>query len=196
MNIPYTIERRADTGVNNVTLGMWLFLASEAMLFGGLFSAYVLLRSGSLQWAADAGVSAAALGWLNTAVLLVSSVAMTIASRSAAAGLERRARALLGVTALLGVLFLAVKGFEYAAKLQSGLLPGTSTYLALYFLLTAVHGLHVLGGVVANAHFALSGTCATGGSMPRFANRVAASALYWHFVDVIWLGLFVLLYLL
>jgi heme/copper-type cytochrome/quinol oxidase subunit 3 len=196
MELPYNVERRPDTGVNNVTLGIWLFLASEVMLFGGLFSAYVLLRGGSPDWPAGSAVSSVAIGGLNTALLLASSVVIALARRAAAEGNESRARMLLAVIAATGVVFLGIKGFEYWTKLEHGLYPSTSTFLAVYFLLTSVHALHVLGGVMAVAHFALSGTCATAGSLPRFANRVGAAALYWYFVDIVWIGIFILLYVL
>jgi heme/copper-type cytochrome/quinol oxidase subunit 3 len=196
IDIPYTVDRRPDTGINNVVLGTWLFLASEVMLFGGLFSAYILLRSGAAAWPDGASVSSVPLGMLNTALLLASSLAITLSRRAAAGGKERRSRVLLGVTAVLAAGFLAVKGIEYAAKLEAGLYPATSTFMAVYYLLTSVHGLHVLGGLLVIAYFATAGTWSTGGSLPRFANRLASLTLYWHFVDVVWICLFVMLYLL
>ena len=143
MELPYNVERRPDTGVNNVTLGIWLFLASEVMLFGGLFSAYVLLRGGSPDWPAGSTVSSVAIGGLNTALLLTSSVVIALARRAAAEGNESRARMLLAATAAIGVVFLGIKGFRYWTKFEHGLYPSTSTFLAVYFLLTSVHALHV-----------------------------------------------------
>jgi heme/copper-type cytochrome/quinol oxidase subunit 3 len=192
MVLPYTVERRPDTGVNNVMLGMWLFLASEVMLFGGLFSAYVLLRSGAADWPAGSTISSVTPGAVNTAILLLSSMTIAMA-RGRSSG---KARRMLGATAALGALFLGIKAFEYATKLQDGLYPSSSTFLALYYLLTAVHAVHVLGGVVVNGYLAVSGARSTGGSSALFANRVTAAALYWHFVDIIWIAIFVVLYLL
>jgi heme/copper-type cytochrome/quinol oxidase subunit 3 len=192
MVLPYTVERRPDTGVNNVMLGMWLFLASEVMLFGGLFSAYVLLRSGAADWPAASTISSVTAGAVNTAILLLSSMTIAMA-RGKSSG---KARRLLGATAALGALFLGIKAFEYATKLQGGLYPSSSTFLALYYLLTAVHAVHVLGGVVVNGYLAVAGARSTGGSSALFANRVTAAALYWHFVDIIWVAIFVVLYLL
>jgi cytochrome c oxidase subunit III len=100
------------------------------------------------------------------------------------------------VTALLAVVFLAVKGVEYASKLDAGLYPATSTFMAVYYLLTSVHALHVAGGLGVIGYFGAAGTRSTRGSLPRFANRLASLTLYWHFVDLVWICLFVTLYLL
>jgi heme/copper-type cytochrome/quinol oxidase subunit 3 len=196
IDIPYTVDRRPDTGVNNVMLGTWLFLASEVMLFGGLFSAYILLRSGALSWPEGASLSSVPLGALNTVLLLGSSALMSLARRAAAAGNPQRARRLLWATALLALVFLGVKSFEYAAKIELGLYPSASTYLAVYYLLTSVHAVHVFGGLAVIGYFAAAGTWSTGGSLPRFVNRLSSLALYWHFVDIVWICLFVMLYLL
>jgi cytochrome c oxidase subunit III len=196
IEIPYTVDRRPDTGVNNVMLGTWLFLASEVMLFGGLFSAYILLRSGAASWPEGSSVSSVPLGLVNTLVLLASSVVIAIARRAAAEGREARSRRLLWGTGVLAAVFLSIKGFEYSAKVALGLYPATSTYLAVYYLLTGVHAVHVLGGLLVIGYFAAVGTWSTRGSMPAFANRLGSVTLYWHFVDVVWVCLFVMLYLL
>lgn len=193
--IPYTVERRPDTGVNNVMLGMWLFLASEVMLFGGLFSAYVLLRTSAEHWPRGAEVLDLGRGTINTVILVASSIAIAMARRAAGDGRTDRARALLGVTAFLALAFLGMKGTEYAAKLGHGIYPATSTFFAVYYLLTFVHALHVGGGLVANSYLAAAGARSTGGDSLRFANRIGAAALYWHFVDLVWVCIFVTLYL-
>lgn len=186
--IPFEIERRPDTGVNNVMLGMWLFLASEVMLFGGLFSAYVLLRSGAAQW--PHGTLSRGGGVTITFVMLAASAAMLLARRGAMARDYARAQRLLHVTSLLGLVFLALKAWEWSTEIQHGMYPATSTFAALYYLLTGVHAVHVAGGVGANVY-----TWFSRRDSARFANRLAAVSLYWYFVDLVWLVIFVLLYL-
>jgi heme/copper-type cytochrome/quinol oxidase subunit 3 len=189
--IPFTVVARPDTGTNNVTLGMWLFIASEVMLFGGLFSGYVLLRSGATDWPHRAlDVTA---GALNTLVLLASSATVVMSRRAAAAGRIARARLTLVTTAGLALVFLAVKAFEWWAETGRGVYPDTSTFYAVYFLLTGVHALHVVGGIIAMVWLA---SVAMALGAPRFANRSRAIALYWNFIDAVWLSIFVLLYLL
>ena len=148
--IPYTAEARPDTGVSNVTLGFWLFIASEVMLFGALFSSYALLR-----------VSAAARG-------------------------------LLTIVAALALVFLTIKGFEYAGKWQLGQVPATSTFFAMYYTLTGIHALHVLGGIVANL-WVMAGAASVGDALTSARLRVVSH--YWVFVDLVWLMIFAGMYL-
>ena len=184
--IPYTLERRADTGVSNTTLGLWLFLASEVMLFGALFSAYALLRVSAPEWPAGRTVFHPMLGGLNTIVLLAATM---ILWRGRSAPPARGRRALVLCTGL-GLLFLAIKGFEYRLELAAGLFPSVNTLLACYFTLTGLHALHVLGGLIANV-WTLAGRA--GAAMT--ANRLRLVSLYWAFVDGLWIVIFVLLYL-
>jgi heme/copper-type cytochrome/quinol oxidase subunit 3 len=193
--IPYTVERRSDTGINNVMLGMWLFLASEVMLFGGLFSAYVLLRSGATGWPRGADVLNVPLGGVNTVILLGTSAMFVMARRAALRQEIGRARALLAAIGALAFLFLAIKAFEYNAEIGQGIYPATSTFAAVYYLLTSIHALHIVGGAIANFYLAAAGLRSTGGDAARFANRLSACALYWYFVDVVWLCIFGSLYL-
>jgi cytochrome c oxidase subunit III len=193
--IPYTAEARPDTGVNNVMLGMWLFLASEVMLFGGLFSAYVLLRSGAAAWPHGSDVLDLRFGGLNTMVLAAASAAFVGARRFQRFAAAGRSRALLAASAVLGVVFLGIKALEYSLELRHGRYPSSDTFLALYYLLTGVHALHIAGGLIATGYLALAGVRSTGGDIARFANRLSAMALYWYFVDTVWMCIFVLLYL-
>ena len=186
--IPYTVDRRADTGVNNVTLGIWLFIASEVMLFGALFSAYALLRVSATEWPHGRDVLNLTFASVNT--LLLMPIALLIAkSRTLGAAAVRR---LLLVSSLLAIGFLAVKAVEYAGELRAGLVPATNTFLALYFTLTGLHAIHVLAGVVANLWAAAS---ASRIDARMLAGRAHALTIYWAFVDFIWLVLLVLLYL-
>ena len=194
-SIPYTVDPRPDTGVNNVMLGTWLFLASEVMLFGGLFSAYVLLRAGADIWPRGSEFLDVRRGALNTVVLMGATSVMRAARRRSAAGDVSRARVLMGACAALGLIFLGVKSVEYSNKLAHGYYASSSTFFALYYLLTAVHALHIAGGLVVNAYLAAAGLQSTSGDAAMYANRIRAVALYWYFVDLVWLCIFILLYL-
>jgi cytochrome c oxidase subunit III len=191
--IPFTVERRPDTGVNNVQLGVWLFLASEAMLFAGLFSAYFTLRAGAIApWTPFR--NHLALASVNTVVLMIAGAALAFSARAARARDNRRFRSWLLVSCSFAMAFCAFKGSEYAEFIGAHLRPSTSTHLAMYFLLTGVHLLHVLGGVLVNAWIALTPKAAWSRAPEAVVNRLEAAALYWYFVDAIWLIIFVVLY--
>jgi len=186
--IPYTIEPRVDTGVTNVTLGVWLFLASEVMLFGALFSAYALLRVSAVAWPHGRDLLSVDTGLINTAVLLA---ATFLVWRARARDSRPSVRRLLG-SSVLAVVFVAVKGHEYQSELARGLVPATNTFMAMYFTLTGLHALHVVGGTIANL-WAVIGSRRVGPAMT--AGRVHALSLYWAFVDVVWLVILALVYL-
>jgi cytochrome c oxidase subunit 3 len=189
MIIPYTTERRADTGVTNVTMGMWLFIASEVMLFGALFSAYALLRVSAVDWPSGRQILSLPLGTVNTIVLIQVTAIAWQARRSAAI----KARRLLMIGSVFALAFLGLKSLEYVHEFSAGLRPATNTFLAMYFTLTGLHALHVIAGIAANA-WAIAG--ATRVSEAMMAGRTRALALYWVFVDVVWLIIFGLMYLL
>ena len=197
MEIPYTVHDHPETGVFNAKLGVWLFLASEVMLFGALFAAYILLRVGAPRWphGRDLGLSVP-LATLNTVVLITSSVTMVMAWASLMRRQPGRFRFFMGSTVLLGLVFLVVKYFEYTAKFHHGLFPSTNTFLAIYFTLTGLHGLHVLGGMAVNGYFWGPGARMFATDPEQFTNRVENSGLFWHFVDLVWIFLFPTLYLL
>ena len=206
MEIPYTVTPRPDTGVNNAKLGIWLFLASEVMLFGGLFSAYVFLRIGAPEWPGGlpgyesitraSEVLNVPLATLNTMVLITSSVTMVMAWASLMMDRFDRYKLYMGATILLSFGFLIIKYFEYSAKLSHGLFPSESTFLAIYFTLTGLHGLHVIGGIIVNGYLLGPGSKMWKTEPQHFANRVEVAGLYWHFVDLVWIFLFPTLYLL
>jgi heme/copper-type cytochrome/quinol oxidase subunit 3 len=198
MQIPHTVEARPETGLYNAKLGIWLFLASEVMLFGGLFSAFVVLRGGSPDWPAHGSeILNVPLGTFNTMVLIASSVTMVLSWAALATKQLGRFRIFMGSTVALGILFLLVKGiFEYAPKFAHGDVPAKSTFLAIYFTLTGLHALHVLGGVIVNAYLLGPGARMWKTDPGRLTNRVEVAGLYWHFVDLVWIFLFPILYLL
>ena len=196
MDIPYAVEARPDTGLFNAKLGIWLFLASETMLFGALFSSYVLLRVGAPEWPRGATVLSVPLGTLNTIVLIASSVTMVMSWASLTMKDFGAYRRYMGSTILLALVFLAVKSFEYGHHFHAGEYPSSSTFLAIYFTLTGLHGLHVLGGLVVNSWLLGPGSAMWKREPERFTNRVEIAGLYWHFVDLVWIFLFPVLYLL
>jgi len=196
MEIPYVVDERPDTGLTNVKLGIWLFLASEVMLFGGLFSAYILLRINAANWPLGSDILNVPIGTFNTVVLITSSVTMVLCYAALKlddfAGYKRY----MGITIGLSLLFLGVKSYEYFDKFSHGDLPSKSTFLAIYFTLTGLHALHIIGGVVVNGYFLGPGSALWHTKKAQFINRIEAAGLYWHFVDLVWIFLFPVLYLL
>ncbi|HJW25198.1 MAG TPA: cytochrome c oxidase subunit 3 [Rhodocyclaceae bacterium] len=184
------------------TLGMWVFLATELMFFGPLFFGdwYGRLHF-PLEFAAASRHTDMVLGTANTAILLTSSFAMANAVEALAAGRRTTARAMLVATAVLGVAFLAVKGLEWRHDWQGHLFPGRGSFLAnggqlfflLYFALTGLHAVHLAIGIVLVLAFALAMRHDT--SALAEPGRLRVAGLYWHFVDVVWIFLYPILYL-
>ena len=195
MDIPYTTEIRRDTGLYNGKLGMWLFLASEVMLFGGLFSAYVFLRTGVSDWPRGADLLNVQLAAINTVILISSGITMVLAWDGARSGSFGRCRVFLLVTMALGIAFLVIKGFEYNEKFSHGIYPKESTFFAIYFIMTGVHFLHIAVGILVLLFHAIFGGILWRRNSEQFANRIEVTGLYWHFVDLVWIVLFPTLYL-
>lgn len=196
MEIPYTVEARPETGLYNAKLGIWLFLASEVMLFGALFSSYILLRTGAPTWPDGSQILNVPLATFNTLVLIGSSVTMVMCWASLKLKEFGKYRLYMAGTILLGLAFLVVKGFEYGEKFAHHHFPSESTFYAIYFTLTGLHGLHVLGGVLVNGYYLGPGAKLWRRQPERFTNRVEVAGLYWHFVDLVWIFLFPTIYLL
>jgi heme/copper-type cytochrome/quinol oxidase subunit 3 len=194
MNIPYTVEERPDTGLANGKLGIWLFLASEVMLFGALFSTYIILRTGAPEW--PHGELNVWLGMANTFILIGSSVTMVMAWASLKLNDWGKHRLYLIATFVLAGVFLVNKYFEYSSHWTRGELPSHSTFLAIYFTMTGLHGLHIVGGIIVNSYLLGPGTKLWAKDPEHFTNRVENAGLYWHFVDLVWIFLFPSLYLL
>ena len=205
--IPYRVEPHPLTGVTSGKLGIWLFLASEVMLFGALFSSYVLLRVGAAEGTWPTGVEAGLnvpIGTFNTLVLITSSITMVMSWASLKMGNPGAFKRYMGATIALGLLFLVVKGFEYNGKFHHGIFPATgwpgasdpSTFYGFYFTITGLHALHVFLGILVNIWLLVWGLAMYKSEPERFAGRIEISGLYWHFVDLVWIFLFPLLYLL
>ena len=196
MEIPYTIDVRPDTGLTNPKLGIWLFLASEVMLFGSLFSSYVLLRMGAESWPVQSSILNVPLATINTIILISSSVTMVLSWAALKMNDFAKYRLYMGLTFLAGVGFLIVKAFEYGTKFEHGLFPSVNNFLGIYFVLTGLHGVHVIGGMIVNGYLLGPGAKMWRTEPEKFTNRVEVAGLYWHFVDLVWIFLFPVLYLL
>jgi cytochrome c oxidase subunit 3 len=258
MQIPYTSKPRPDTGLYNAKVGLWLFLASEVMLFGGMFSAYVLLRVGAPDGLWPRGWLNVPVGTFNTMVLIASSISATMAWAACKMNQFNRFKLFHGITLLLAILFLGVKAFEYRDKLHhywvetkdgqyvdghlvsktdaglkihgvktdkvavlydrtsadfkklhheeieiptanikkaSAYLPKLNNYLGLYWTITGLHALHLVGGILVFTFLWGPGSGMWKRDPERFTNRIEIAGLYWHFVDLVWVFVFPVLYL-
>lgn len=175
-------------------IGIWWFLASEIMVFGGFIATYVLYRMASGgAWSEMAEHVSTSIGTFNTLILLTSSLTMVKAFEAIDAENRKSARNFLLFTVLLGLAFLGMKAFEYSGEIAQGFTPLSGTFWSFYYAMTGLHGLHVLAGIITN--FALYVMAVRGTLWPKTQQRVEYAGLYWHFVDVVWIFLFPLLYL-
>jgi cytochrome c oxidase subunit III len=188
------------------TLGMWVFLATEVLLFGGLFTAYTFYRIIYPAGFADGSRHLdLALGGVNAGLLLVSSLTMALALHAAQTGQQRALFGYLLATAALGAVFMAIKGLEYAHHFQTGLVPGLAwayagacaaelqLFMFAYFAMTGLHALHLTIGIGWVCVLALLSR--RGAFPPTRHTPVEVAGLYWHFVDLVWIFLLPLLYL-
>jgi cytochrome c oxidase subunit III len=256
MEIPYAIQPRPDTGLYNAKVGIWLFLASEVMLFGGLFSGYVLLRVGADQW--PHGWLNVTLGTANTIILALSAITTLLAWVACKVGQFGKFKFFHACTLLCALTFLCIKMYEYHDKLihyeiqltdghiadghmrendpkkdylviegrtvndekdlydlraqknipddeikiprteiksMQNYGPWHNTFLAIYFTLTGLHALHILGGSIVIGYLWGPGSKMYKTNPEQFTNRIEVSGLFWHFVDLVWIFLFPVLYL-
>ena len=196
MEIPYTVEPRPDTGLTSGKIGIWLFLASEVMLFGALFSTLILLRTSAPEWPHGYKLLNVPLATVNTFVLIASSVTVVLAWAYLRLGELTKAKIYLTLTLLCGLGFMVIKTIEYTAKFSHHIGPHTNNFYATYFVMTGLHGLHVVGGMVVFAYLLLTANKWYAEKRDQFTNRVEVTGLYWHFVDLVWIFLFPTLYLL
>ena len=173
-------------------IGVWWFLASEIMVFGDLMGSYILSRIAAGGWVAECAHVNTRIAIINTIVLVTSSFTVVKAHAAAEADNRGRARQFMLLTVLLGCTFLCFKGYEYSREIEHGFTPATSLFWSFYYTMTGLHVLHVLVGIIINFSLFLA---AGGGSWPRIKHRFEYAGLYWHFVDVVWIFLFPLLYL-
>ena len=184
------------------SFGTWVFLASEALLFSGLILAFAFNRATHPDAFLAAGRETdVVFGTANTLVLLTSSLTMAVGAEAARAGARRWALPALALTVLLGLAFLTIKGFEWRQDFHEHLFPGAGfkldqpaaqLFFALYWCMTALHGLHVTGGLALISFLTWQGWR---GARPLDSPAYEAAALYWHLVDIVWVFLYPLLYL-
>jgi heme/copper-type cytochrome/quinol oxidase subunit 3 len=166
------------------------------MLFGALFSTYILLRVSADEWPKGHEILSVPIAFVNTLVLIGSSLTMVMAWASLVRKDFGKYRLYMGLTFMAGVAFLLIKSYEYNLKFSHDLYPSSSTFLAIYFTLTGLHGIHVIGGMVVNGYFWGPGSKMWKTDPQRLTGRIEIAGLYWHFVDLVWIFLFPVLYLL
>jgi len=198
IDIPYNVKEREDTGLYNAKLGIWLFLASEIMLFGALFSTYIILRTGDTTWmtAVKGAHLNIPLATINTGILILSSVTFVMSWVSLKQKNLVSFTRYMGITLFCSFVFLFIKYIEYESKFSAGHYPSTHNFYAVYFTMTGLHGLHIVGGIIVNAYLWWPGAKMWKTDPERFINRVEVAGLYWHFVDLVWIFLFPSIYLL
>jgi cytochrome c oxidase subunit 3 len=198
-----SLEQQEDAA----KLGMWAFVGQEILFFFGLFLVYAVMRSAyPASFLTAHEKLSVPIGTANTAVLLVSSFTMAMSVRAARAGRRSELMRFLACTALLGCVFLAIKGFEWSEHIRDHDLPGVlyrghglsgrpDIFFGLYFLMTGLHGLHVLIGVGVLAWLFVGAARGRLVAPDHTPNSVEGVGLYWHFVDIVWIFLYPLLYL-
>jgi cytochrome c oxidase subunit 3 len=188
-------ERRG--GISNPILGMLLFITSEVMFFAGLFAAYFSTRAANKPWPPtqfDHLLNPLSLILVATIILITSSFTCQLAVSAIRRGDRRGFLRNIGVTFVLGIVFLVLQGYDYTVLFSEGMTMGSGPFGTTYFTLTGFHGAHVFGGVVMLGVILYRGM--SGQFSARHHDAVEAASLYWHFVDVVWIILFSVLYIL
>jgi cytochrome c oxidase subunit 3 len=182
-------------GISSSLLGMVLFIASEVMFFGGLFGAYFTIRSAAPEWPPpDTPHLSAIYAAVLTAILVSSSVTMQFGVWAIRKNNQRRLILWLAVSLLLGATFLAMQALEYANLIEEGMTLSSGVFGSTFYTLTGFHGAHVAGGAAFILIVLLRAR--SGQFTARYHDTVEMASYYWHFVDVVWLGLFSTIYLL
>ena len=196
-----------DQQTEATTLGMWVFLVTEVLFFGGLFMVYTVYRNWYPEaFAAGSHSLDITLGAVNTAVLITSSLTMALAVHAAQLGQRKLLMLFLVATMALGAVFLGIKGVEYYAKFEEHHVPGpgfrfeepqfaahAQIFFSLYFLMTGLHALHMIIGF--GIMLFMLGWTWKGSITAEYYAPIEIAGLYWHFVDIVWIFLFPLLYL-
>jgi len=185
-----------QTGISNGKIGMWLFLGSEVMFFTGLIGAYIVLRFAQTTWATPTDADYPLdipLTALNTFFLICSSVTLVAALQAIQAGQQRKGTWMLALTTFIGAVFVSIQGYEYVLLYRAGCRPDTDLFGSCFYAMTGFHGFHVFVGVIALA--VLTCMSAAGKFSPKNYATVELTGLYWHFVDLVWIILFAIVYL-
>jgi cytochrome c oxidase subunit III len=180
---------RIATGVPTGRLAVWWVLASEIVIFGGLLASYVMFRVGHPEWANAAAITNTWIGGFNTFVLLSSSFTAVLAHKAAEQGDGKKAARFLMFTICGAATFIGVKSFEWTREISEGYTITSNGFWSFYYTAAGLHALHVIAGAV------VMGFVAAAARKGRELHRVELIGIYWHFVDVIWIFLFPLLYI-
>jgi cytochrome c oxidase subunit 3 len=188
-------EHHKPGGISSSLLGMVLFIASEVMFFGGLFGAYFTIRSAAPEWPPpETPHLSAAYAAVLTAILVTSSVTMQLGVWAIRKNEQRRLLLFLAVSLVLGLIFLCLQAYEYANLIEEGMTLSSGVFGSTFYTLTGFHGAHVAGGAAFILIVLLRAR--SGQFTARYHDTVEMASYYWHFVDVVWLGLFSTIYLL
>jgi heme/copper-type cytochrome/quinol oxidase subunit 3 len=194
MDVPAAVEEhRTSTGLSNVKIAMWAFLASDCLLFGALISTFLLYHTQTGTGPTPTELYDIPFTSVSSFVLLMSSLTMVLALSAIQRGDEHRMRAWLMATALLGLTFLSGQVYEFTTFVHEGAALTTSPFTSSFFLMTGFHGAHVAGGVL--LLLSLTGMSLDGRLSIHRSETVEMAGLYWHFVDVVWIVIFAVAYL-
>ncbi len=187
------VEHRTSTGLNSRKLAFWAFLGSECLFFGSLISTYLVYKGRSVVGPYPPQVLNIPFTSVSTFVLLMSSLTMVLALAAIQRGSVRGFRVWIAATALLGMTFLAGQVYEFSSFVREGLTLQTNLFGSTFFVLTGFHGAHVSAGVV--WLWSLFSASFAGRIRKENSLDVEIAGLYWHFVDVVWIAIFTLVYL-
>ena len=180
---------RSATGIPTGRLAVWWLLASEVVIFGGVLGSYLMFRLGHPEWADAAAVTNTWIGAFNTFVLLTSSFTAVLGHQAAERGDGKAAAGYLALTILGALIFLGVKSYEWWYEISHGYTITSNGFWAFYYTAAGLHALHVIAGAI------VMGIVAWDAFFGRELQRVELAGIYWHFVDVVWIFLFPLLYI-
>lgn len=180
---------RSATGIPTGRLAIWWVLASEVVIFGGLIGTYLMHRLGHPEWADAAAVTNTAIGAVNTFVLLTSSFTAVLAHQAAEKGDGKKAAKFLIFTIVGALTFVCIKSYEWWYEISHGYTITANTFWSFYYTMAGLHALHVIAGAI------IMGIVALDAYRGRELHRVELIGIYWHFVDVVWIFLFPLLYI-
>ena len=187
------VMHATSTGVSNAKMGMWAFLGSECLLFGALISTYILYRHRAVSGPTPHQLYDIPFTSVSSFVLLMSSFSMVLAVSAIQRGDERRLRVWLSTTALLGAVFVSGQIFEFTSFIRRGMTIKTNVTSGAFYVLTGFHGVHVTIGIIMLLSLV---NLSVRGKIPQHRSEIVEIAgLYWHFVDIVWIIIFTVVYL-
>ena len=190
---PHDARHATSTGISNEKMVMWAFLGSECLLFGALISTYILYRHKSVSGPTPHSLYDIPFTSVSSFVLLMSSLSMALAVAAIQRGDQRRLRVWLSTTALLGSVFIGGQIYEFTTFIRRGMTIKTNVTSGAFFVLTGFHGVHVTLGIIMLLSLV---SLSIRGKIPQAkAEVVEIAGLYWHFVDIVWIIIFTVVYL-